>query len=139
VIHWTAFERRWRDALLAAVIPAPPDAERPGLGALDLASFWQSFAKAAPPLLGLGLRVAVWVLTLAPLFLLGKLRLFPSLAEPQKDRLLCRALGSRLYLLRQLVVSLKAVASFAYFSDPAVRAALDAAKGPSSAPEGDPR
>lgn len=123
MIVWTPWERRWRDALFGALIP--PHAKGPGLGALDLTAFWNELTFVAPPLLRLGLRVAVWMLTLSPLLLLGRVSLFPGLSDDEKDALLTRADSSRLFLLRQLVAVLKVVAGFAYFSDPRVRASLD--------------
>ena len=81
----------------------------------------------APGLVRLGLRVAVWALTFAPLLLLGSLRLFPGLAPDRQDLLLQRAAGSRFYLLRQLVTTIKALACLAYFRDPRVRRLADPA------------
>jgi hypothetical protein len=124
VTAWTPTERRWRDELLAALVPASPPL--PGLGAVALDDFWPAFDAAAAPLLLLGLRAAVFVLAvLAPLILLGRWRLFSSLAPEERDRLLVRAVESRSYLLRQMVTTLKAVACFAYLRDPRVRAAID--------------
>lgn len=124
MIPWTRTERRWRDALFAASIPPGSSPGLPGLAALDLQRFWTLFDRTAPPLVKLGLRVAVWVLTFAPLFLLGRPRLFSGLGPDDADRLLVRAAGSRSYLLRQLPATLKILACFAYFQDPGVRARI---------------
>ena len=50
----TRLEARWRDALLAAIVPAPGRG-LPALAALDLAAFWSRFERAAPLHLQLGL------------------------------------------------------------------------------------
>lgn len=119
---WSERERRWRDALLAAMIPASAlDSEQPGLEAVDTEPFWNEMERAAPPLLRLGLRFAVWVLTWAPLLLIGRAHSFRRLAGPEQDRVLERAASSRFYLLRQLVMMLKAMACFAYFRVPTAR------------------
>lgn len=119
---WSERERRWRDALLTAMIPASAlDSDRPGLGEVDTEPFWSDMEQAAPPLLRLGLRFAVWVLTWAPLLLIGRARSFRRLAGPEQDRVLERAASSRFYLLRQLVMMLKAFACFAYFRAPNAR------------------
>jgi len=122
VIPWTTTELRWRSTLLGAMIPGEQLAGLPGLAAIEQQPFWALFEQAAPPLVRLGLRAAVWVLTCwAPLLLLGRLRLFGSLAPADADELLLRAARSRSYLLRQLVTLLKVLACFAYFHDPEVR------------------
>lgn len=123
MIPWTRFERRWRDALMAAVLPPAADGSLPGLGDLDLDGFWRELRAAAPPVLRAGLRASVWALALAPL-LLGRRRTFLGLSADERDALLARAAGSRSYLLRQMALTLKTLACFAYFRDPAARAAV---------------
>jgi choline dehydrogenase-like flavoprotein len=121
MIPWTPLEARWRDALLAAMIP--PDGDRPGLAELDLRAFWQAFEASAPPLLQLGLRAAVAALTLSPPFLLRDVRPFPLLSRAERDRLLEHASASSSFSLRQMVLLLKTVACFAYFREPSTRRA----------------
>lgn len=111
---WTALERRWRDVALEAVMP--------GFAEVDHGPFWAALDRAAPPLLRLGFRVAVWTVTWAPPLALGRLRTLPRLPPADRDRLLARLAGSRLYLARQLVTTLKLMACFAYLRAPAVRA-----------------
>ncbi|MBI4706238.1 MAG: hypothetical protein HY744_34510 [Deltaproteobacteria bacterium] len=140
MIPWTSVERRWRDALLAAMIPPaaalaapaaqpPAAAALPGLGELDLVPFWTAYERCAPPLLRLGVRVAVWVLSLAPILVLAVPCLFTQLEPEERDRMLERAARSDWYVLRQMVVTLKLLACFAYFREPAVRALTE---GPGS-------
>jgi hypothetical protein len=129
---WTGFERRWRDALFAAMIPSSQTCEGaaiPGLIELDLTAFWEILERQAPPLLRLGLRASVWALTFAPLLVVGSPRLFSSLPEARRDLVLRRAAGSRLYLLRQLVTTIKALACLAYFTDERARELVAASSG----------
>lgn len=116
VLPWLPFERRWRDALVAAVLPVPVGAS----------GFWEAFAAAAPPELRLGLRAAVWILALSPPWLLGRWRTFGALGPDDRDRLLTLAAGHRRYLVRQLVELLKLVACLRAFEDPALRTRLGA-------------
>ena len=115
--HWWTFERRWARALLNAMIPT--DDERPGLACVDLTTFWDIMHETAPVLLRLGLRVAVWSLTWR--CLCWSLKPFHRLPDRQRDRLLQRWGASDGYLTRQLVMTLKVVACFAFFSDTKTR------------------
>jgi hypothetical protein len=116
----TRAEERWRDALLAAMIPG--HAQLPPLAEIEVGDFWAVFQGSAAPLLRVGLRTAVLVLTLlGPLLLCGRWRLFPSLSPGDKQWMLERASLSRWYLLRQMTVTVKAVACFLYLRDGGVR------------------
>jgi hypothetical protein len=121
---WLGFERRWCDALFGAMIPAAGG--RPGVTDLDLAAFWRLYEECAPPLARLGFRAAVWILTLMPI-VAGRLRPFTALDAAQRDAFLVAAAASPFYLVRQLVMTVKTFAAFAYFHDAAVRARIGAA------------
>jgi hypothetical protein len=123
MIPWTRMERRWRDALLGAMIPAR--GALPAASALDLDGFWRLYHETAPPLLRVGLRAAVWALTLLAPFYARWARLFPRLAPVEQDQVLKRAAGSSSYLVRQLAMTIKLLACFAYLRDPRVRAAVE--------------
>lgn len=122
----SALERRFRDSLLHALLPG---GERlPGAAAADLDGFFAELDGAAPPLLRLGWRASVFALTLSPLFLLGRLALFPSLDPDAKDELLTLAARSRFYVVRQLVQTLKLLGCLALLRLPQARGALDAGR-----------
>lgn len=128
---WTRLECTWRDALMAAIIPRHEEAELPGLGEIDLTPFWEIVDREAPNLLRLGLRVAVWSLTFAPILLIGTPRLFVKLERSRQDAMLNKAGASRSYLLRQLVTTLKTFACLAYLRDPMVRRLVSSRSEPS--------
>ncbi len=121
---WLPVERRWLLLLLDAVIPALPDDPAPGIGALDLTTFWSTFEATAPPLLRFGARASVWLLTWLPLVTPGFFRPFFALGADARDHYLSAALESRVFVVRQLVQTLKIIACFAMFRDPGARAAL---------------
>jgi hypothetical protein len=123
---WSAPERRCRDALFAAMIPG--HGALPPLAALDLAPFWDELDRAAPLLLRLGLRGIVWALTLLPIFVIGAPRTFLALDPDARARFLARASVSPVYLVRQMVLTLKTLACMAYLRDPAPRLVVD--RGP---------
>lgn len=122
---WAGFERRWLMALLAAVAP---EGALPGVASVDGRAVFTAMGAHAPPLLPWGLRAAAWALTfLGPLVWLGRPRTFGALAPDDRDRMIRRAGASRVYLLRQLVLVLKLVASFILLCDPDLRRRLDPA------------
>jgi hypothetical protein len=127
VIPWTAFERRWRDALLSATIPPVPGIDLPAIADLDLGPFWVEYARYAPFLVRMGFRLAVWLLTLLPLFLGFGPRLFHRLSGDARDAFLVRASASGSFLVRQFVMTVKIVACLAYFRDAGVRRRFEGA------------
>jgi hypothetical protein len=114
-----AFESRWRDALLDAMIPEPGNG-LPPMARLDRRSFWPRFERSAPWVLRLGVRVATYgVAGLAP-FLLGHRHVFTRLDAAARDDVLRRT--ERLPGGAALILVVKLVACFAYFDDPNVQA-----------------
>ncbi len=125
LVPWTRRERRWRDALCAAVIPPPADGELPGFSALSTGEFWREVDQVAPPLLRLGLRGAVLGLALCPPVVIGRLTTFDRLTPEEQDRVVTRVGQSRWFLARQLPMTLKLMACFAYLREADVRARID--------------
>jgi hypothetical protein len=123
---WTSTERGLRDALCDAILPGDAESGLPPLSELDLEPFWGELRRAAPPLLGFGLRAIVWALTLLPLLILRVPRTFGDLDAVERQRFLERAAQSSSFLVRQMVLTLKTVACLAYLHDPKVRAIVDA-------------
>ncbi len=98
----TELERRWRDALITAVIAR----ETP-----DLDDFWARFDALAPPILKTALRVAVVTLGALPILRYG--RPLEALHPDQRDAFLVRA--HAVPGLGQLVDAAKIVACLAHF------------------------
>jgi len=118
---WMTFERRWRDAVLSAMLPRSPTV--PGYGDLDARVFWDRYPTVAPPLLKLGFRVAIWAVAL---WGFARHRASPtSISAADRGLLLADMAASRLYLVRQLAVVLKLIATMALFRDPQAREAAD--------------
>lgn len=102
---WSAVETRWAVRLMGAVLPGtPPERSESALA---------TFRRATDPFAEVGLRAAVWVLWLLPLFSTG--RTFGSLAPARADALLQRWYTSDRYLLRQMVTVVKMVACLARY------------------------
>lgn len=116
------FERRWAQHLLAAFAPvssgeglAPRPEEVDYLGVLA-----RMRAKASP-LAALGLRLAVWIAALAPLWLWGKVTTISALAIERRSQLLRELLGHRAFAVRELTMLLKLCAAMALLGTPSVR------------------
>lgn len=114
-----AFERRWRDALLDAMIPSP-GAGLPPMAAIDRSSFWPRFAHAAPIELRFAWRCATVALVAVVPFLLGYRAIFTRLDAAARDDVLRRT--SALPGGADLLLLVKLIACFAYFDDPGVQA-----------------
>ncbi len=111
------FEERMLVEESRAVLPkGPVPAET-----VDFEAFYRELFAAAPPVVAFGLRGAIWLFALLPLFLLARLRLFSGLLPEERDLLLTRASEHRFYFLRQAAMALKTFACMAYFRDPRVR------------------
>ncbi len=126
-------ERRWRDALLDALLPAPGSG-LPAMAEVDRRAFWPRFDRTAPLHLRAGFRLATAVLAgLAPR-LLGHRGTLAGLDAAARDDVVRRAAHAP--VLSELVLVAKLVACFAYFDDPAVQAA---ARGPQAPGPESPR
>jgi hypothetical protein len=123
------FELVWARAALGAVLPE--DTELPhGVARMDPGRFMASAVAAAPFEQALVLRVSLWVVALAPLWVLRRPRTIASLAPAEQQALLDHLLASSVYIVRQLVLTLKAMTSLLYAQSPvARRAMLGAAPG----------
>ncbi len=115
------FEKRWRDAVLSAMLPAS-DAV-PGYGDVDTTPFWERYPSAAPPLLRLGFRAAIWTFAM---WCFARHRAGPgSVTLAEAGELLADAKSSRFFLIRQLALVVKLIATMALFRDPEARRKAD--------------
>ncbi len=96
----------------------------PSLLEAGFEEFYKDFERNAVPSLRMGFKAALWAaFWISPLLI----RRLPPLTrlEPEARELALEAMGrSRLYLLRQMLLLLKAVSCFCYGADGRVREAL---------------
>jgi hypothetical protein len=104
--------------------PTAPAQLPHGIVRLHPARFFDDLLVDAPFEQSLGLRFALWIVALAPLFTLKKFCTISALSSPDRVRVLEKLLASPSYVIRQLVVSLKAMATLLYASSPQVRARM---------------
>jgi hypothetical protein len=120
--RWLGFERRWRDDLSAAILPA--SGLLPGIEQVDTEPTWQRLLDSAPAAFLVAIRAAVWLLTLCPPFVVGRPALFGRLRAEDQDLVLTRAQASRWTAVRLLTTALRISALLCYFTDPMIDRAV---------------
>jgi hypothetical protein len=116
------FERRWAQHLLAAFAPASSgEGLSPRPGEVDYLGVLARMRAKASPLAALGLRLAIWIAALAPLWLWGKVTTISALAIERRPELLRELLGHRTFAVRELTMLLKLCAAMALLGTPSVR------------------
>lgn len=116
-----AFERRWADVILGSFVVPGAQGLMPEAGEVDYLAGYESMYGAARPLARVGLRAALWLVALSPLWLGLRLRTFATLAPRERNRLLGRLIEHGSYPVRESVFLLKLVACLALFASESVR------------------
>ncbi len=116
-----------RAACEAILPPSPPPLLPQGAGDVPLERFFDDLALRAPAEFRVGLRGCIWLLTFAPLFILGRPRLFLGLTATERGVLLQRLSENPIYLLRELPLLFKTVACLALCGTPEVQTHLNIA------------
>jgi hypothetical protein len=132
----TRFERRWAHAAFDTIFPGAPRADRAalspfaadaggalplGITELDLDGFLDETLATLPFESSFGLRAAIWLLALAPLFVIGKLATIASLRAEDRLRVLQALAASPSYAIRSTVMALKAIGALLYCGDARLR------------------
>jgi len=124
------FEARWAAVEFGTIFPGD-EAGVPSIGAMDLAGFLAEVLCRVPLKAALGLRLAIWIAALAPLFVIGRLATIGSLDGADRVKVINKLLASESYAIRSLVMILKTMGALLFGADAAVRARMYAK--PSSA------
>lgn len=128
----TRIERRWARAALHAFAPAGSMGLAPGPNEVDFLACMRRMMRRSTPLAAVGLRLAVWLVAWAPLWLWGRFTTIRGLAGPRRSELLAQLLGHPSYVVRELTALLKLAASFAFLGTPSVRARSGYDRAPAS-------
>lgn len=115
------FERRWARDALSAFAPEHGPGLAPSAGEVDFEAVLQRMLREVTPLARIGLRLAVWSVALAPLWLLGKFATISSLSSAHRPALLRALLTHRVFAIRELATLLKLCAAIALLGVPSVR------------------
>jgi hypothetical protein len=120
----TFLERRWAEAALSAIFPGSPELGFSGIASMNVASHLAHVMARLPWQSAAGIRLAIWVVALAPLFVVGRFTVLARLSPRDRERVLERLGASRHFAVRSLVVLLKAIGALLYAGDAGVRARM---------------
>ncbi|CAN5462447.1 hypothetical protein BH09MYX1_BH09MYX1_38670 [soil metagenome] len=119
------FERGFAAAAFDGIFPRDADPRLPqGAADGDMVGLFEDARSRVPPRVALGLRVAVWIVALAPLLTIGKFATIAGLATSDRERVVVALLGSNFYIVRQLTTLLKAFGALFFLTFPGVRKAI---------------
>ena len=113
-------ESRWARGAFGAIFPAHGPAKI-GICDLDVETFLSEVRTATSFKSALGIRVAIWIVAFAPLFVIGKFRTIAGLDQASRELVVGSLLGSHIFFVRQLTMLLKAIGALLYAGAPAVR------------------
>jgi hypothetical protein len=124
-VSLTRVERRWAHATLDTLFPGPDRGALPlGIDDMDVDGFLDETFQRVPFEAALGLRLAFCVIALAPLFVLQKFATISSLHPADRLRLVSKIGASPVYVLRSLVMMVKAIGALFYCGDARVRPSI---------------
>lgn len=120
----TRLEHRWAEVAMGTIFPGSAETGLRDIRAMDVRTFLRQLMRSVPFQAALGLRMAVWLVALAPLFVLGKLTTIAGLGVADRERVVARLVVSKSYVVRSLVLILKTMGALLYAGDGAVRARM---------------
>ncbi|HEY2365255.1 MAG TPA: hypothetical protein VGH87_02675 [Polyangiaceae bacterium] len=116
----TKIERGWARVVLTTMFPAGVHPSVPGAEVIDGGEALDDVVRTVPSRVALGLRAALLLLVLAPLAFF-EFRTLPGLAPEARERVVLALLSSRIYVVRQLTLLLKAFGALMFVAAPGVR------------------
>ena len=116
-----AFERRWAHAILSSFAPENGPGLAPRASDIEYVGTFVGLYESARLIARVGIRLGLWVVALAPFWLLGRARTIGRLTLEQRQALLERLLEHRAYPVREAAFLLKLCACLALFANDDVR------------------
>lgn len=116
------FERRWVSTILGSFVAEGGPGLAPCAGEVDYDETFAGMRSGAQPLARVGLRAALWLVALAPVWLGEQPRTLDALPLAERQRILTTLLDHPLLPVREAAFMLKVAASFALFASDPVRA-----------------
>jgi hypothetical protein len=126
----TGLERKWAVDLLSAFAPDTSSTDEhndgrvlaPLRGEVDYLAMFDRMRRGATRIAAFGLRAALWIVALAPLWQRGRLQTLSTLSIRDRAAALSSLLSHHSLIVRELTLLLKLCAAMALFAAPGVRA-----------------
>ncbi len=122
------FELAWAKAAFDAVFPERTALPH-GIARMNPGRFLADVVASSPIEQSIGLRLTLWIVALAPLWLLRRPKTIADIGPEERQRVLELLLASPIYAVRQLVVAFKALGSMLYSQSPEARAWMTTSRG----------
>jgi hypothetical protein len=117
----TRFELRWAVAAMEAIFPGCSDTGLSDIRVMNVDGFLRELMAHLPIRAALGVRLAVWLVALAPLFVLQRVTTIARLALNDREQVIATLGASKWYPIRSLVLVLKTMGGLLYAADDDVR------------------
>ena len=116
------FEKRWAQAAVSGIFPVREGARvNVPYDTVDIGGSFDETLEIVPFRVAIGMRLAIWLIALAPLFVIGRFATIASLGLVERDRVLARLIASPMYLVRQMTLLFKAFGALFIFRDGELR------------------
>ncbi len=120
----TPWENRWAEAAIGAMFPGSREEGLADIRGMDVPGFLGRIVRCVPFRVALGLRLAIWLVALAPLVVMRRFVTIVGLAHEEREAVLVRLVASNSYAVRSLVLILKTMGSLLYAGNDSVRARM---------------
>jgi len=132
-VELTRFERRAARAAFGTIFPGKDRCSLPlGICDMDLDGYLDKTLSNVPFEPSVGLRLAIWIVALAPIFVLRRLVTIASLGVEDREKVLSAIYTSPYYAVRSAAIGLKAIGALLYCGDARVRPTLLAPAAPAT-------
>ncbi len=126
----TRREVRWAEAAFGTIFPPLPEQGfELGIVDMNVEQFVDETRARSPAITAFGIRFAIWFAALSPLFVIGRFATLAGLSQDDRERVMSALMMSPIYLVRQMVLILKATGALLYGGHPAIRARCHAGTG----------
>jgi hypothetical protein len=124
------FERRSAVAAIEAIFPGSADMGFSDIRVMNVEGFLCEFMAHLPFRAAIGVRLAVWLVALAPLLVLRRFATIARLALDDRERVIAALMASNSYAIRSLVLILKTLGGLIYAADDGVRTRMTPGRPP---------
>jgi hypothetical protein len=124
------FERCWAVASIEAIFPGSSVVGLSDMRTMNVDGFLRELMHTLPFRAALGVRLAVWLVALAPLFVVLRFSTIARLKLHERELVIAKLAASESYAIRSLVLILKTMGALLYAADDGVRMRIMPARTP---------